>query len=484
MSTAVTSDLTIKREDLNPCTVKLLVSCPTDAVTAGFDKAIRDLGKRISVPGFRKGMAPRKMVEDALNPQAVYETAAENIVRKAFDKALEQSELKPEGQPNVEISKFYRGGEPLEEGGTAEPTMEFTMTVPLAPVVELADYKGLEAQRPEIAVSDEEIDAQIEELRRRQGKKQEVTDRGVQEGDAAVINLKADGEEGDGRTFMVIAGQTFEGLDKALVGMNTDEVKSAKLDFPENFQHDAWKGTKQSVRILVKSVTAIQMPDLDDAFAKGFDIDNVAELRERVKEGITTAKDNMASEMVRDQLLDNLLGASTVHVADNTWQSVVMRRAEEMQQELAQRGATLEDYVKANGMTLEEFQKNLEGEALVNVKRAVVIQKIFNENDMKITDEDVAVHFRQILAENNVPANQVEDFSRQFGGQIREEIIFRAMATKVTALLLEHAKITTLKAGEAPKATKPAKATKAKKEEGEEAPATKSSKGTKKSEEK
>ncbi|MDI9641304.1 trigger factor [Kamptonema cortianum] len=460
MSSAVTSEMQIRREDLNPCTVKLDIVCTPEQVKAGFDKAVRELSKKVNVPGFRKGMAPKKMVEDMLNPQALYETAADHVVRKAYQEALERESLTPDSTPSVDISKFYRGGEPTEDGKVAEATMEFSLKVPLKAIVELADTKGLQAERPPITVTDEEVEAQIEELRRRSGKKAEVTDRGIQDGDAAVVNLKSDKDETDERTFMLVAGQTFPELDAVLKGMTVEEVKSATLNFPETFQHEAWKGKSLKVRITVRSISTNKMPELDDAFAQSFSIESVDSMKEQIREGIKQAKEEMAKEMLRDQLLDDLISKSKVHVADTTWESVVARRLNDFGTELQNRNLTPEDYFKSSGLTEDEFRANLEKEAKVNVERAVVIQKIFQDNGMKIEAADIDAQFRRILAENNVPQDKVDQFAQQYGAQIREEIMFRVMASKVADLLIESAQITEASGEKAPKAPKPkAKAT-------------------------
>lgn len=422
----------VTREEINPCTIKLTVACSPDQVKGGFDKAIKQLSKKVRIPGFRPGMAPKKMVEDALNPQALYEVAAEEIVKNAFDDAIKSEKLEPHGLPSIDLMKIDK----------VEGVCEFSAKVPLKPIVELIDYKGLTANRETPEVTDAEVDAQIEELRRRGGKKSEVTDRGVEDGDVAVVNLKVDGETGDGRTFMVVAGQTFEGLDKAIKGMKPEEMKSAKLDYPENFQNPDWAGKKKvATQVSVRSISAVQMPDLDDEFAKGLQTKDVSELKERVREAILDAKQRSADEMLRDQLLDEIVAKSKVEVAENTWEQVVDRRLREMEAEAQQNNTTVETVLKANGMDTDEFLKNLTEEAKVNVRRAVVIQKIFEDNKMDVTNEDVGLHLSAIAQENQVPRERFEEFVKAYGGQLREEVIFRTMAAKVAEFLIEHAQI-------------------------------------------
>ncbi len=423
----------VTREELNPCTIQLAISCSSDQVTAGFNKALKQLGKKVRIPGFRPGMAPKKLVEDAINPQALFEAAAEEIVKNSYEAAIVDEKLEPHGLPSINIEKLEKD----------EPVCEFTAKIPLKPIVELTEYKGLKADKVIPSATDEEIAAQIDELRRRGGEKKEVTGRGVEEGDVAVVNLKADGESGDGRTFMVVAGQTFDGLDKAIKGMAPEEMKAAKLDFPENFQNPDWAGKKKvACQVTVRSISAVTMPELDDDFAQSLQTDNVEELKTRIKDAILDAKERSINEMLRDNLLDQIVNSSKVEVADNTWEQVVDRRLREMQAEAEQQKTTVQAVLGANGMSEEEFLTKLSAEAKVNVKRAVVIDKIFQDNKMEVTNEDVGLHLSSIAQENQVPRERFEEFVKAYGPQLREEVIFRTMASKVTDMLVEAAQIT------------------------------------------
>ncbi|MCB0824650.1 MAG: trigger factor [Armatimonadetes bacterium] len=470
MSTSTVAEMKVTREQLNRCTVKLDIVCSSDQVDAGFRRAVRELGKTVRVPGFRPGKAPAKVVEQAIDPNRLYQAAAEFIVKSSMDEAIKNEELEPANVPSIELNKLERDSSECE----------YIAKIPLAPVVELKGLDKLSANMPEVKVTDEEVEKQIEELRRSQGKKQEVTDRGIQTGDVAVVNLKADGEEGDGRTFMVVAGQTFEGLDKALTGMSVEDTKALKLDFPENFQDPNWAGQKKkAVTVLVKSISAVQMPDLDDEFAKSYNLDDVATLKDRVRNGIEHAKTVSAEEMVREQLLDQVLSASTVEVADTTWEQVVQQRLQEIQQQIAQQRKSLEDYAKDNGMTFDAFKSGLEEEAKVNVRRAVVIDRIFRDEKMEISPDDVNKHLVQIAMENRIPQNQFEEFIKQYGPQLREEVQYRSMAAKVTDWLMEKANVG--KGDAAPKKTTSSKAKADDSEKPKKAPAKKApAKGTKK----
>lgn len=419
----------VKRTDLNASTVQLEIACTPDQVNSGFTKAAKEFAKRIKVPGFRPGQAPKAMVEKMIDPEELARAAADEIVRDVLTKAIRESDIQPDNHPAVNVTKFDK-----EKG-----EFEFTVKVPLAPVVKLGEYKGLKVQRQPVEVTDAEIEAQITEIRNRRGKKSEVVGRGVQEGDMAVVNIRPDGEEGEGKTFMVIAGQTFPDLDKALMGMAVEEIKHSTLNFPGTFQEKEWATKKFDAIITVRSVSTTAAPELDDDFAQSLKAADVKDLKEKVREGITRAKEQINQEMVNEQLFDQLMAQSEVTVPDTTWEQVANQRLQEMANELAKERKSLADYAKENGMTIEAFVTAQQNEAKVHVQRAVLIEHIFKAEDMKVDGNDANRHFLQIAHENQVPEEQLTKFAKKYGQGIRNEIVFRTMHTKVVEFLNDHA---------------------------------------------
>lgn len=426
--------LTVKREELNPCTIKLDVECPPELIKKATDKAYKQYAKKIKVPGFRPGTAPRNVIEQMIPRDEVAGAAAEETIRAAFKIALKQEELEPVTSPRVNVNKF----------DLDELKCEFEIIVPLPPVVELGDYNTLTAQRPITEVTDEDVNYHLEDLRKRHGEREQVTDRGIRQGDMAVVNLKIDDEEGDGRSFVVTVGQTFPDLDAALEGMKTDEIKSLELNFPDAFGEADLAGQKKKVQLTVRSITGVTLPDLDDDLVAKLDVEDlgtVEDLKNRLRENIGAAKEQRAKEMIREQLLDDLLQKSSVQVADTTWQSVVERRIADLEKELKDQGQSLDDYAASHGMDKEKFMEAQERDAQMHVKRAVLVEKIFKDQEMKITDEMARDHFLQIAHENRVPAEDLQKFSKQYGGAIRDEVIYRAMYQLVMEYLESKAQI-------------------------------------------
>ncbi len=421
--------MNLTRTDLNEATILLEITCEEAEVKAGYDKGLRKLGKNMRMPGFRPGKAPLSAIAKAVNPEDAANAAAEEIVNAAYRAALEQEKLEPADYPLVD----------LKELTIDPPVCVFEARVPLPAKVELGEYKGLTLIEEETVVTDEEVETQIEDLRRREGKQERILDRGIETGDMALVNIKPEEVEGDGRSFMIMAGQTFEDLDGAIRGMKVDDVRSVELGFPENFQEADWAGKTLKSTVAIRSITGMSLPDLDDEFAKTFNLDNVEELRGRVKERMIEAKTSMIRDAANDSLLDQIVKASTVVVSDVTWQRMAQRRMQDMAQDLQRAKQTAEEYAKAQGMTVEELQSAIEAEARVHVERAVVIERVFKAEELQITDDVANEHFIAVLRESNVPPEQVQEFAKGNAEAIRNEVTYRAMFMLVMNRLRELA---------------------------------------------
>jgi trigger factor len=442
--------MTVTREDLNPCTVKLNVVCSVEQVKEGFDRAYKEASKRVKIPGFRPGTAPRAVVEKNVDIEWVHEAAADQIVRSTLKKALKDESIEPFVTPQVSLEKL--------EKDTSECV--YTAQIGLRPVVELGDYRALQAQRPVQVTTDEEVEQYVDELRQKKSTREAVTDRGVAEGDVAVVNIKVDGEEGDGRTFMTIAGKTFEGLDHMLLGMRAEDMKSADLEFPESFQEKDWAGKKFHCQVTVRSVSAVKMPSLDDNFAQEYGQMNIDELRGRIRELFDRAKNEQAQQLVNEQLMDNLLSISKIHVPDSMWEQVAQQRLEDVFKEQKEAGKTMEQFATENGMTVEQFVDAVRREAKLYVERAQAIQTIFVTEKMKLTNDDVKAELLSMSAEFRTTPDELLTLLKK--NDAMQELTHRAINTRVMDFLNSHATISSeaapaAAAAEAPKPKAPAK---------------------------
>jgi trigger factor len=446
--------MVVTREDINPCTVQLNVVCDSAQVHAGFEKAFKQIAKKVKLPGFRPGHAPRSILEPLVSKEELYEEAADYIFKSTYRPLLEQEKIEPDTttRPRVEMTKLERD----------ENVAEYTVKVPLPPKVELGDYKGLPVEGAETQVSDEEIDRQIDEFRKGRSKREVVTDRGVQEGDVAVVNIKPEGAEGDGRVFMIVVGQTkFPELDSALIDMKLEEMKNLSLSFPETFQDKEWSGKSFNAQITVNSLSAVQLPDVDDAFAKSLQSENLTDLRNRLTELIGQAKIQMSRDMMIEKLLDTLHDRSKIYVSDNMWEELANRRLVEQSEEQQKQGKSLETYAKENGMTLEELVDSWRDKAKLHVERALMIREIFTAEEMQLTNQELNQELHIMASEYQVEAEEMLKLLQS--NNALDELHYRSISRKVSDFLLANADIQAPGALEAPSEVAPPKKSSAKK---------------------
>lgn len=438
--------MTVTREDLNPCTVKLTVVLDTPEVERAFDRALKRAGKEIKVPGFRPGHAPKAMIERMVDPQRIAEEAADVFVRDTFPKAIEQQGLKPDPgtRPSVSLESY----DPEAKSAT------YSAKVPLPPVIELGDYKGVHVDRPDTDVTEDEIQFQIDELRKRKGVREAVTGRGLSEGDVAVVNIKEEGTEGEGTSFMTVVGQTFPALDEAITGMSTEEIRSIELNFPAEFSNKAFAGQTKKVQLAVNSASTVKLAELDDQFAQEYQAESVEDLRGRMRESISNAKAQLGREMMQEQILEKLRTTSTIHVSDNMWEALASQRLSEIQQEQAKEGKTIEQYAEENGMTLEELVGKWNEQAKIHVERAMVVRDIFEKEGLQLTNGDLNTELFYMAGEYSV---QPQELLQQLqSNNALPELQFRAISRKVTDFLLASASVAGEASSDAPTEAGPA----------------------------
>jgi trigger factor len=419
----------ITREELNPCTLRLTITCDPKEVEEGYNKAFKQIAKKIRLPGFRPGHAPKSMLERMVSSEELNEEAAEHIVRTSFRKALTQEAIEPDQsvRPSVSLTVLER------ETSRAE----YVAKVPLPPKVTLGEYKGLPMTRPDVDVTDEEIDRQIEEFRKRKQTREKVTDRGAEEGDVAVLNIKPEGEAGEGHTFMSVVGQLFPELDAAVREMKVEEIKVLELTFPAAFTEKSWAGETKRVTLTLNSLSAVRLPDLTDEFAQSLQTESLEDLRGRVRHGIKRAKEEMQREITNERLLEELHARSEVFVSDNMWEQLAERRLQETAVEQQRQGKSMEEYAAENGMNLEDLVRVWNEKARVHVQRALLIREIFTRENMQLTNHELNRELQLMAQEFGMePEAMLESLRRD---EAIDELHYRAISRKVGDFLEANA---------------------------------------------
>jgi trigger factor len=410
----------------------MTVEVEAEQVQEAVEQARRQIAKQLRVPGFRPGKAPAYFVDQMIPKDDLYRRAAEQLVPQAYKEAVKEAGLEPYGAPSLQLDVF-------EEGVACR----FTAKVGLAPRVQLGEYKGLSAQRPDPTPTDEEVERELTEMRRRRAK-QIPLDRPAESGDLAVLDITSL-EADETKRFMVIVGQTFGQLDQLLVGMSPGDQKSASLTFPNDFEEGSnWAGKMMDCSVRVESLSKVEMPAADDDFAKAMKRESIQAFREEIRGTIAAIKGAMADEQVTEQLFNRLLENSTVEIPDSMWESVYQERIAEIEQEQARNNSSFEALAAAEGISVDELRARVAADAQMQVKRALLIRDIAEAEQIELTQEDLDFQIQRLADRARVSFDVARREIQKQNGM--DEVRFRALFRKVADLLKEHAHIVTVQA--------------------------------------
>jgi trigger factor len=368
-------------EQLSPTRVRINVEVPFDELAPDIDTAFKQMAKQIRMPGFRPGKVPVKLLESRVDKQAMFDQVVGEVVPGRYSEAVTTAEVNPIGQPEIEVTKKEYGED-----------LTFTAEVDVRPEIALPDLADLKITVDPIAVSDEEVDAELQNLRARFGTLTGV-ERPAQDGDFVSIDLSAtvDGEDvadakTEGLSHEVGSGQLIEGLDDAIKGLKTDESKvfTTKLVAGEHADQDA------EVTVKVNSVKERELPEPDDEFAQlASEFDTIDELKESLVEQVKRVKRIGQAEQIRDKALEVLLEQVEVPLPENVVQAQVDDALHNAIHALDHDEAKFEETLKEEGSSREEFDADNRTNAERAVKTQLLMDKIADDLDIQVGQNDL-----------------------------------------------------------------------------------------------
>ena len=420
----------VKQEQVTPCEVELHIEVEKEKVDSAIDSAYVDLAKMANIPGFRKGKAPRAILERYLDEEKVKERAADKLLQDAYLDALKESELEPFALADVSVVKLEKG----------EP-MVFTAKVPLAPKVELGDYVGLEAERTVPPVEDTDVDGRIQKMLEEHTSFTEVTDRAVQEADTVVVEMKREDEEDEPKRNVVQVGDNLPDFDKGLLGMNIDEDKVIPISYPEDFGAEELRGKTVPFWVKVIEIHSKSLPELTDDFVKktfvreteeGAEpdpdaVDTVEKLRGKIKEAMEKAAQDIAEADVRNKIISQVVEKSTIDYPDVMLQESINERIDDLLQELNKRKVTIDDYLKYTNKSFDDLRSEYEKEAQETLKTSLALREVIEKEDLKVADEDVDADIEAMAGERGVPVETIKAYidNTDKGQSIRNKLLHK-----------------------------------------------------------
>lgn len=396
-------NVTVERVE-NEATLK--ITAPAAEVNAGYKKAVQKIADQANIPGFRKGKAPRAIIEMHYGKEAVKQEAFEIVANKAYSEALDEEKLIPVSDPKVEESTFEEGKD-----------MELTIKVTLKPEPELGEYKGLHVEKKEVEVTDEQVDAQIKDMMGRDAK-MVVAEEGavIEKGDFAIIDFAGtvDGEpfsggEGKGYPLEVGSNSFIPGFEDQLVGLSKGDSTDVEVTFPEDYFVKDLAGKEAIFKVNIQDVKRKELPELNDEYvASKTDFKTVEELRANYKERMQKAAEANAKAEYEHELIDLAVANAKFSVPEIMIEDKISQMVEEMKMSLESRKMSLDMYMQYTGLDMAKIRENQRPVAEENVKTDLVLDAIAKAEDIQVDMADVDAEIAAISAQHGASPEEVK----------------------------------------------------------------------------
>lgn len=396
-------NVTVERVE-NEATLK--ITAPAAEVNAGYKKAVQKIADQANIPGFRKGKAPRAIIEMHYGKEAVKQEAFEIVANKAYSEALDQKKLIPVSDPKVEESTFEEGKD-----------MELTIKVTLKPEPELGEYKGLHVEKKEVEVTDEQVEAQIKDMMGRDAK-MVVAEEGavIEKGDFAIIDFAGtvDGEpfsggEGKGYPLEVGSNSFIPGFEDQLVGLSKGDSTDVEVTFPEDYFVKDLAGKEAIFKVNIQDVKRKELPELNDEYvASKTDFKTVEELRANYKERMQKAAEANAKAEYEHELIDLAVANAKFSVPEIMIEDKISQMVEEMKMSLESRKMSLDMYMQYTGLDMAKIRENQRPVAEENVKTDLVLDAIAKAEDIQVDMADVDAEIAAISAQHGASLEEVK----------------------------------------------------------------------------
>ncbi len=395
----------------NDATLK--ITLPAEEVNKGFKKAVAKIAGQVNIPGFRKGKAPRNIIEMHYGKEAVKQEAFELVANQCYTEALEQEKLIPVSDPKVEDSVFEENKD-----------MELTIKVTLKPEVKLGDYKELHVEKEAVEVTDEAVEEQVQGLRSRHAKMVEAEEGAViEKGDFAIIDFAGtvDGEpfsggEGKGYPLEVGSNSFIPGFEDQLVGLKKGDSTDVDVTFPEEYFVKELAGKQAIFKVNVQDVKRKELPELTDEYvAANSDCKTVEELRASYKERMQKAAENNAQIAYEKALIDLAVANAEFEVPEIMIEDRVTQMIDEMRMSLEARKLTLEQYMQYSGIDMKQLRERQHDAAVENVKTDLVLDAIAKAENIQASMEDVDSELSAIASQHGATLEDVKKIIKSNG---------------------------------------------------------------------
>src|SRR3954471_22114594 len=427
-------DRTVKSavETLNPTRVRLTVEVPFEELKDSLDAAYKKINQQVTVKGFRKGKIPARIIDQRFGRGAVLEEAVNDALPKFYTEAVNEAELSPLGQPEVDITELKDG-----------ETLNFTAEVDIRPALEIPDYSGIEVEVDAVEVTDEDIEKSVEQLRERFASTSPV-ERAAEDGDVVTLDLEAkvDGEVledgvAEGVSYTIGSGELLDGIDDAVKGLSAGE----EATFSSELKGGSAAGREAEVTVKVSQVAARELPELDDEFAQlASEFDALEELKADSRKRLASMKQYDQATQAQERVLEKLLELVEVPVPEKLLEDEINTRKHNLEHhQLGQMGLDLEKYLENQGKTAEEFDTETKDAAVKGIKTQFVLDELVKREKLNVNQEELTEHLMRRAASSGMSPDQFAQAVVE-GGQV-PLLVGEVARGKALAVVVEAATV-------------------------------------------
>lgn len=384
----------------------LTIEVDAEKVNEGLDVAFKKVVKEVSVPGFRKGKMPRGLFEKRFGVESLYQDAVDYLLPTAYANAVEETGIEPVANPEIDIEQIEKG-----------KSMIIKATVTVKPEVKLGEYKGLEVEKQDVDVTDEEVEQELTTLQQRHAELVIKEEAPAELGDTVVMDFEGfvDGEafeggKGENYSLELGSGQFIPGFEDQLVGMAQGEEKDINVTFPEEYHAADLAGKPAVFKVKVHEIKGKELPELDDEFAKDVDeeAETLDELKAKIRTRLEDTKKHEAEHKVRDTVVEKAADNAEIDIPDAMVETEIDRMMQEYEQQLQMQGLNLDLYFQFTGQNKESLREQMKDNAAKRVRINLTLEAISNEENFEVSEEEMEKELEKMAGMYNMTVDNIK----------------------------------------------------------------------------
>ncbi|MBQ4424881.1 MAG: trigger factor [Lachnospiraceae bacterium] len=399
--------MSVSVEKLEKNMAKLTIEVPAEEIAAAEQRAYIKARGQILIPGFRKGKAPRHIIEKMYGADVFMEDAVNDVLPDAYEAACKESGLEIVSRPVLDYTQLEHG-----------KSLIFVATVAVKPEVTLGEYKGLDVERETVEVTEEEIADELKKEQKKNAVQEDVDDRPVQEGDTVNLNYAGsvdgvpfEGGTADEQELTIGSGQFIPGFEEQMIGMNIGEEKDLHVTFPEQYHAKELAGKEAVFHVKVNAITQEILPELDDEFASDVsEFETLDAFKESIREKLLKNKEDAAKRNREDKLLEKAVENASMEIPDAMIDSQAEDMVNEFGERLQMQGLRLEQYLQYTGMTMQQMVEQNKAQAKKRIEGRLVLEAIAKAEGLEATEEEVEAEMQKVADNYGMELEKVKEF--------------------------------------------------------------------------